>query len=703
MKRINIFLFSIAIVLSFSATAFAMTQEEADTYNNLYYPQSVYNGGINESPQSADQKTYVDPATGSANMYVTDISLPGAGGMDLDISRIYNSSNSSLFEAYLKETDIPYQKAYYQIVGSKRVYKHYTNNSWNSTPYNNICLSPKFFEYIGTKTAVWMVHNSNQYEYAYDENNEPPKSKLFSTLSDAEDAIDYLDSINPEIDATFPYDNITDWEVNYYNFVIVTVYKTEYYTDYSDGLLADTATERYSKLGPGWEFDFPYVETRYGYDDNYEYLHFGQKGTWLIDFGTDGGENHLAGYPLNDIVLSSNTSIVHDGERSKYVATQKDGTKYYFGNDGRLLIKEDRFGNRIEFFCDTEIYQNVWGRWIEYPYLKRITDTLGRNVVFTFNKSGNNYSIFMTITDPNDAGNPRVFEYVMDKLSNSEVGILGYDECDDIENDEWVLYNVINPEGQMIKYRYDYLTTKFSFLNRNNTFYLENYNYRDLSHGNTYVDQYNFDDFSGIHNRYALLKSAKKTGYKEYYFKYSPFVKNCTPSGSMMFYKVYESNEESISDSEDNYITVNHKKYQYDINNVGEYDGYITYSRDERINASYNYEVKVIDESVQSGKTSYDLYKYTYLGANGDKTILLTRHTDIGTDHKIITDYTYDSVIKLPTATNTKNYSITNPTDYIEYSVAYTYDTGKYADLITQTPNNVSDRATTYAYNSTYH
>jgi len=703
MSKKIIILISMLFVLFSGTCVYAMTESEVDTYNNLYYPQSVYNGGINESPSASEENTYVDPATGNAKVTVTDLTLSGVNGMDLEISRTYNSTNAALFEAYLKETEIPVQKQYFQIVGTKRVYKYYISGSWSSTPTYDVCLSPKFFEYIDTKTDRWMVQNSSQYEYEYDEDNPPVKSKLFSTLAEAEDAIDYLDSVNPEIDATFPYDDIVDWEVNYLDFDIIVVYKTEYVTGYSDGLLADTATERYSKLGPGWEFDFPYIETRYGYEDDYEYLHFGNNGTWLVDFSSDGGANHLEGYSLNDIILTRDTSVTHDGYRSKYKVTEKDGTKYYFGNDGRLLIKEDRFGNQIKFYCDTEDYLNVWGQWKEYPYITRITDTLGRNVVFTFEKTNTSYSIYMTVTEPDNTDNSRVYEYEMHKLTNSNVGILGYDECDDIENDEWVLYGVYDPEGYISRYRYDYLTTKFSFMDRNSTFYYDNYDCRYSNYGNSYIDDDNIEDFYGIHNRYALLKSAKKTGNKEYYFKYSAFVKNCTPSGSMIFYKVYESNEETVYDENDDDVIINHKKYQYDINEVGEYDGYIGYRRDDRISSSYDYEVKVVDESVQTGKTSYDLYKYTYLGNSGEKTILLTRHTDIGTDHKSVTNNTYDNDTKLLTNTNTKNYSVTTPTDYIEYSVSYTYDSDNYGDVITKTPNNISDRATTYTYNSIYH
>lgn len=682
-------------------SAFALTQQEADTYNNLYYPQSVYNGGINTSPQQSVKEAYVNPATGSTHISVTDVTLPGVNGFDLNITRMYNSTNASLFEAYLKETNTPYQQEYYMITGSKRVYRYYTDSSWSSTPYTGICLTPAFFEYLDTQTDVWMVQNSSSYEYDYIE--DPPKSKLFATYDEAVEAINELNTTNWEIDAKYPYFNNPDYEVDYYNFEIITVEKTEYRTNYTDGLLDDTATERYSKLGAGWEFTFPYIETRYGYDNSYEYLHFGEKGTWLVDF-YEGGNNNLAGYSLNDIKIVQDTSLTHDGIQSKYRLDEKDGTKHYFGTDGRLLIQQDRYGNQIKFFCSTESYINVWGQWKDYPYIREIEDTLGRKISFTFvNEEDGDIEIYMTVSNSNDNTDIRQYKYFLKKLSNTEIGITGYSECDDLECNEWVLKTVTDPVGQTYTYHYDLLKTKFAFLNRNEDFYSEYYTNKNQAKGNSYIDNDNFEEFFGIHNTYALVRSSIRSGGKSYYFEYAPFIKNCTPNGSMIFYKAHNSYEEtacSYSGAQDN---MNEKSYSYDINGFGEYDGYSGYTTDMVIRDDYDYAVKVTDKNIPTGKTSYDIYKYTYLGASRDKTILLTRLTDYGTDHNIITDYTYDNDLKIITSQTTRNYSVSDPSVYMTNSIVYTYDSEGYADVLTQTPNGESDRTVTYTYNSTYH
>lgn len=702
MKKTLGMLFSILFVVICSCqTTFAMTEQEVDEYNNLYYPQSVYNGGINSAPQKTNQEGYIDPATGSTHVKTTDLVLPGVNGFDLNITRTYSSTNASLFEAYLKETEVPYVNPYYMIKGSKVTYKYYTDNTDGYTYTHNICLTPDFFTYLDSKDPERMIVNSSKYEYAYQE--DPARSKLFTSLSEAQDAIAMINSTSYEVDSYFPYSNTVQFDVNYYDFSIVVVNKTDTYIEYSDGLLDDTATERYSKLGSGWEFDFPYVETRYGYEDTYEYLHFGDKGVWLIDF-SDGGDNNLSGYPLNDIKLIRDTSVTHDGMRSKYRVDEKDGTKHYFGTDGRLLIQQDRHGNQIKFYCDTESYMNVWGKYKDYPYIEKIVDTLAREVVFTFEyDEDDNISMYMTITNPADSTDIKQYTYYLDKLSNSEIGITGYTECDDLECDEWVLKRVTDPYGDTYSYNYDYLETKFAFLDRNDTFYYEYCDWTTSSKGNSYIDDDNFEEFSGIHNTYALLRFASRTGSKSYYFKYAPFIKNCTPNGSMMFYKVYRSYEEMADSYSGDSYYLNDKSYNYDINEVGEYDGYIGYSRDDRVSSSYNYAVKVTDANAPTGKTSYDIYKYTYLGASREKTILLTKLTEQGTDHKIITDYSYNSDTKLMTGVTVNNYSVSDSTKYMTTSQAYTYDTGNYADVLTETPNNTSDRTVTYTYDSTYH
>ena len=144
------------------------------------------------------------------------------------------------------------------------------------------------------------------------------------------------------------------------------------------------------------------------------------------------------------------------------------------------------------------------------------------------------------------------------------------------------------------------------------------------------------------------------------------------------------------------------KTYLYDINNVGEYDGYIGYKRDDRIGSDYNYAVKVTDENLSDNKYSYDVFNYSYIGSGKDKTILLAKLTDEGSNHKNVTDYCYDEAIKLPLSVIQKSYTAPDAAVYMATSKAYTYDDGKFGDILTEIPNGSTDRKITYTYDTNF-
>ncbi len=700
--KIRGFLIFFAILLSTVVSAQAETKSEIDDYNNLYYPQSVYNGGINSfDTQSAE--AYVNPATGSVHIRATDVVLPGAGGFDLSITRVYNSQNSALYEGYLHEIEESYSVTCYTVRGKKKEYKVYMDNAANETTTENVCLRPEFMKYHNSKNSLWMFGNTSKFEFNY--NRELSEEVVFTNAADAQELADYVNSELNEISVTYPYSNVQLVRIDYFEFEVVTADVIKKTIGYSDGLLDYTASERYSKLGIGWEFDFPYIEKRYGYDDReYEYLHFGDKGTYLLDFSPDSPENHLDGYPLNDVKIAYDSSVTHDGIRSEYVAVEKDGTRHWFGADGRLLIKEDRYGNRIKFYCGTDVFADAWGNNRACPYIERIVDTVGREVVFSIvNDSSAKRTLRMSISNPNDAEDVRVWEYSLQKLTSNDTEIFNYSECKPLERDKWVLKSAYDPENRRTNYGYSYMKSKFSFLDRNRAFHTDYADVRDSFKGNSYVDKSNIEKFVGLHNAYALVTSVSISGGKSYTFAYAPFVKNCTPRGSMIFAKAYMSHEEYVEDIDGNSVDMNRKTYLYDINDVGEYDGYISYRYEDRISSGYNYAVKVTDGNVSDNKYSHKIYSYSYVGAERDKTIILAQLDDKGSDHRFVTDYSYDSTLKLPLQIVQTSYDTPDSAVGMTKAVAYTYDSGKYGDVLGETPNGDDDRTVAYTYSANYH
>ena len=118
-KRIYSTIFMVLFTVILSVNVFAMTDADQDLYNHQYYPQSVNNGGINQAPQENEHDFYVSPATGNSTVKVTDIVLPGKNEFDLELSRVYNSFSSNLYEPYVVETENYTSTIVYIVVGKK--------------------------------------------------------------------------------------------------------------------------------------------------------------------------------------------------------------------------------------------------------------------------------------------------------------------------------------------------------------------------------------------------------------------------------------------------------------------------------------------------------------------------------------------------------------------------------------------------------
>ena len=698
----------VCLVLFLNVSVAALTPQEADEYNNLYYPMSIYNGGINSSPQKATQTVGVDPATGAVHIQETDLSLPGRNGFDLNITRMYNSTNAAFLEATLKEEEEGVASSYYMIVGRKVVYMTYTDGDSEFVTTSNVCLTPDFMTYLDTRSDVWMVENAAAYEYEYDA--DPPTAKLFESYSEAQAAVQYLNSTTYEIDAAWVYTNTPEYLVDYQSFSIETVIKDDITVHYSNSLTEDTSTERYSKLGAGWEFTFPYIELRYGYEETLRYLHFGEKGTYLIDpeiYGaTQGFKYSLVGHDLNDIILTRDTSITHDGIRSVWCVTEKNGTKHFFGEDGRLLIQRDRYGNEIKYYCSRDSYTNIHGQRVYYPYITRIVDSVGRSVYFAYetasSSTDNIKNVTVTVTNPQDSWDEKAFTYRLERVDMDNVDVVIHSEWTGYGDDEWVLSRVNFPEGYR-DYEYTYGITKFSFIEKNGNLFWNYKDYRYSEDGNTYIDNYSFDEFSGVHNVYALVKDYETVDYKEYHFEYAPFIKHCGEGGSMIFHKAVRSYEEEAP-SFDGTSTAhtNDRQYYYDMNGVGEYDGFPRYSTIMPA-TGYDFAVHIKDNNSGSTTPAIDKYRYTYIGSGYNKTILPIQLTSQGANHKTVTDNTYFTENTLLSNTVSKEYSVTDDTKFMTFSTAYTYDEGNYGDVLTETPNGDVNRTVTYTYDSTYH
>ena len=694
-KTLYFVILFVLFTVALSVNVFAMTAADRDLYNHQYYPQSVNNGGINQAPQESKHDFYVSPATGNATVRVTDFVLPGKNGFNLEVSRVYNSFSANLYEPYVIEVPKYTSTRFYMVTGKKDFEKTDRSNTMVDSGYGeSVCINPNYYDYSTGKQKYLNLAEFEYTETSYTEDD------LFMNRSDALALANTLNSTNPDISATAPTSNVGYYWANYKNFSVKTIYIDVYTPEYETGLLPDTSNERHGNIGAGWEFDFPYIEKRYG-DGRFEYLHFGEKGVWEIDTSSDGGENGLLGYTLNDIILDYDNTVTHDGYNSKYCVTEKDGTKSYFADDGRLLLQRDRFANEIKYYCDWEYYRDTEGTRRKYPFLTGITDSVGRNITINY---GSDYTtsnityknITLTIEDPTDASNTLVYTYRLKQLSN-------YSLDDDIE--EYVLERVTRPDDEQYIYTYSCLDAPVNFFERNDIFYNEYSNYKNSNTGNSYITSGNIEEINGKLNRYVLLTSAREPDGRECRFHYSRFLKNCTPTGSMLFFKAYYMCDDVRFDENDTQYEVNEHNYQYFINNDYEYDGYPGYTRIERIPSRFRIVSKDIvgDKSGSTDKLVTNTYTYRYTGIEDTQTILLDNSVSSSVDFKTTVNYTYNEDTSLVTNTLTRNYDSASATEYMQYNEAYTYDSNDYGDLLSITPNSDSDRAISYEYNSIYH
>ena len=96
------------------------------------------------------------------------------------------------------------------------------------------------------------------------------------------------------------------------------------YSGYFNKTIDKTYDETMFPIGKGWSWNISSIESKHGK----RYLHLAGKGTYEID-----GSNKLLGYPWKDLTLTSNSSVVVNGETSAYDLKSLDNTHQYFNNE----------------------------------------------------------------------------------------------------------------------------------------------------------------------------------------------------------------------------------------------------------------------------------------------------------------------------------------------------------------------------------
>jgi len=259
------------------------TPEEEKQYNEAPF---VYNYQDREN---------ISLNSGALEYRSPDFVLPGRNGLDLEITRRYDSQSSNAYDFnYTSEKRTMYYYVIYQSYkgGTKEIV------NWLG-----------FFDDASTRR-----------EYCMEE---------YYAVKD------YVES-SYKITYTVP-------SVTTYNYTTDTRQNTHLTKNYG--------------LGLGWSFQLPSIEKvsdtdkkdRVTYTD---YLHLGDGSSYKINFTTTTNASNLVNYKLTDIqfIKQSGTVTLSTGGTAAYdhYLSYKDGKKHYFSSN-KLVVTQDRFGNTMKY------------------------------------------------------------------------------------------------------------------------------------------------------------------------------------------------------------------------------------------------------------------------------------------------------------------------------------------------------------------
>lgn len=388
-----------------------MDQLILEGYLNGYVsPREVNQSSINKQYLSDRQGTseYVDPISGGLTIKQNDITLPGKDGLDLSITRIYNSSQAEPFAKKVSLTILSeeYRAGQPGWYATREGYNYILNKRWTEW-------SPGFDTW--EECANWA--DTNWIDYQTDP---------YTTFSLYE--IDYEDS-DTVVGTYFTYDiwNVPD--------------RTTYLRNRYD-------------LGAGWSFAFPSIQVEVDSDkQKHLFFHDGTGAVYEVDSNFD-SQTNLIGYQGMEVKFSKDSGTYCNGTTlSAYVFTAADQRKTYFASDGRLLGIVDRFGNKINF---KHTYRNIEGK--NYPFISSIVDTIGRTIEFIYTDDSDGSSdISVNVKEPSSQTISFIYhkgDWIWDMDYGNTTAEIAVPH----------LEGYSDSEGRYTSYRYKQYRSKFNFL-----------------------------------------------------------------------------------------------------------------------------------------------------------------------------------------------------------------------------------------------
>ena len=353
--------------------------QEAETKDNISYIQEdsgnslpVDPGFLYNAKEVSPYKFYfeqfteqIDPLSGNLLIKQTDFTLPGKRGLDLELTRIYNSqasieslmyhTNSSYVTVNSGETSWTETMSENEVYDLKFVYNKQTFTEDN--PYQGL-----------VKGQLMITRRSNQ-------NNSLDKAVVYQRQAMGRPT---PHDVNVEIMASV--------------------------ASSGGGLIQG----RY-RIAPGWTWAIPALEMLQ-YPSDYQeericYLHLEDGQAYRMSYYSEYGTPSFCDYFLDDMEIKREQVDLGLVGRSEFVLTTKEGLKYYFANDGKLIAKENRFGDKIHYYYEQYYYS-------QYTKLDKIVDSMNRTIDFTYTASSINARVYSS-----DMNELMKWDYILDGLN----------------------------------------------------------------------------------------------------------------------------------------------------------------------------------------------------------------------------------------------------------------------------------------------